>query len=139
MSDPFAIDTARVRRSFGRSAGDYDAVAVLQAKVREELLGRLDLRHVNFGPNLTVREIREHLPRAHAVLQDGHRLPGLAQRPSGSLPDGRRHGIRARRAALRRRVQAGLRRETHRRTRPGRGPDEGAHGGERRRLNPAQG
>ena len=43
MSDPFAIDTARVRRSFGRSAGDYDAVAVLQAKVREELLERLDL------------------------------------------------------------------------------------------------
>ena len=43
MSDPFTIDTARVRRSFGRSAGDYDDAAVLQAKVREELLGRLDL------------------------------------------------------------------------------------------------
>ena len=43
MSDPFVIDTARVRRSFGRSAGAYDAAAVLQARVREELLGRLDL------------------------------------------------------------------------------------------------
>jgi malonyl-CoA O-methyltransferase len=43
MSDPFLIDTARVRRSFGRSASAYDAAAVLQKKVREELLGRLDL------------------------------------------------------------------------------------------------
>jgi malonyl-CoA O-methyltransferase len=43
MSDPFVIDTARMRRSFGRSAGAYDAAAVLQARVREELLERLDL------------------------------------------------------------------------------------------------
>lgn len=43
MSDPFVIDTARVRRSFGRAADAYDAAAVLQARVREELLGRLDL------------------------------------------------------------------------------------------------
>ena len=41
MTDPFDIDLARVRRSFGRSAGDYDAAAVLQARVRAELLERL--------------------------------------------------------------------------------------------------
>ncbi len=43
MSDPFDIDLARVRRSFGRSARDYDAAAVLQSRVRDELLGRLDV------------------------------------------------------------------------------------------------
>ena len=43
MTDPFRIDSARVRRSFGRSAGHYDATAVLQQRVRDELLERLDL------------------------------------------------------------------------------------------------
>jgi malonyl-CoA O-methyltransferase len=43
MSDPFDIDLARVRRSFGRSARAYDAAAVLQQRVRDELLERLDL------------------------------------------------------------------------------------------------
>ena len=43
MSDPFDIDLARVRRSFGRSAREYDAAALLQARVRDELLERLDL------------------------------------------------------------------------------------------------
>ena len=43
MSDPFDIDLARVRSAFGRSARDYDAAAVLQARVREELLERLDM------------------------------------------------------------------------------------------------
>lgn len=39
----FRIDGREVRRSFGRAARDYDAAAVLQARVREELLERLDL------------------------------------------------------------------------------------------------
>jgi malonyl-CoA O-methyltransferase len=43
MSDPFDIDLARVRRSFGRAAHDYDAAALLQAQVRNELLERLDI------------------------------------------------------------------------------------------------
>jgi len=43
VSDPFVIDAGRVRRSFGQAARTYDAVAVLQARVRAELLGRLDL------------------------------------------------------------------------------------------------
>jgi len=43
VSDPFDIDVARVRRSFGRSAGEYDAAAVLQQRVRDELLERLDI------------------------------------------------------------------------------------------------
>ena len=43
MSDPFDIDLARVRRSFGRAARAYDAAAVLQKRVRDELLERLDI------------------------------------------------------------------------------------------------
>jgi len=43
VSDPFDIDVARVRRSFGRAAREYDAAAVLQKRVREELLERLDV------------------------------------------------------------------------------------------------
>jgi malonyl-CoA O-methyltransferase len=43
MSDPFELDPARVRSSFSRSARRYDSVAVLQSRVREELLGRLDV------------------------------------------------------------------------------------------------
>src|SRR5690606_34211580 len=39
----FRVDGREVRRSFGRAAHDYDAAAVLQAEVRKELLGRLDL------------------------------------------------------------------------------------------------
>jgi malonyl-CoA O-methyltransferase len=43
MTDPYDLDLARVRRAFGRSAGAYDAAAVLQARVRTELLERLDV------------------------------------------------------------------------------------------------
>jgi len=43
VSDPFDIDLARVRRSFGRSARAYDAAAVLQKRVRDVLLERLDV------------------------------------------------------------------------------------------------
>jgi malonyl-CoA O-methyltransferase len=43
VSDPFDIDLARVRQSFGRSARSYDAAAVLQKRVRDELLERLDV------------------------------------------------------------------------------------------------
>jgi malonyl-CoA O-methyltransferase len=43
MSDPYAIDAPRVRRSFSRAAATYEAAAILQSRVRDELLGRLDL------------------------------------------------------------------------------------------------
>jgi malonyl-CoA O-methyltransferase len=43
MSDPFDIDLRYVRRTFGRSAHGYDASAILQERVRGELLERLDL------------------------------------------------------------------------------------------------
>jgi len=43
MNDPFDIDRGRVRRSFARAARGYDQAAVLQARVRDELLQRLDV------------------------------------------------------------------------------------------------
>jgi malonyl-CoA O-methyltransferase len=43
VTDPYLIDAGRVQRSFGRAARDYDAAAVLQSRVRAELLDRLDV------------------------------------------------------------------------------------------------
>ena len=41
--DDYFLDKARVRASFNRAAQTYDAAAVLQKQVREEMLSRLDL------------------------------------------------------------------------------------------------
>ena len=41
--DSYHIDKARVRASFGRAAESYDAAAIVQKLVREEMLSRLDL------------------------------------------------------------------------------------------------
>jgi malonyl-CoA O-methyltransferase len=43
VTDPYLIDGGRVRRSFGRAATGYDAAAVLQSRVRAELLDRLEV------------------------------------------------------------------------------------------------
>ena len=43
MGDIYHIDKARVRSSFSRAASSYDAAAIVQKLVREEMLSRLDL------------------------------------------------------------------------------------------------
>ncbi|NOT14969.1 MAG: malonyl-ACP O-methyltransferase BioC [Methylotenera sp.] len=43
VDDSYRIDKARARASFGRAADTYDAAAILQKAVREEMLSRLDL------------------------------------------------------------------------------------------------
>jgi malonyl-CoA O-methyltransferase len=43
VTDPYLIDSGRVQHSFGRAASGYDASAVLQARVRAELLERLEV------------------------------------------------------------------------------------------------
>ena len=48
LLDQYHIDKGRVRASFNRAANTYDAAAVLQKWVREEMLSRLDL--VNIKP-----------------------------------------------------------------------------------------
>lgn len=47
VNDSYHIDKARARASFGRAADTYDAAAILQKQVREEMLSRLDLVKVN--------------------------------------------------------------------------------------------
>ncbi len=47
MTDSYHIDKARARASFGRAADTYDAAAILQKQVREEMLSRLDLVKIN--------------------------------------------------------------------------------------------
>lgn len=43
IRDIYYMDKARVRASFDRAANSYDAAAILQKTVREEMLNRLDL------------------------------------------------------------------------------------------------
>jgi malonyl-CoA O-methyltransferase len=47
LTDSYHIDKARARASFGRAANTYDAAAILQKQVREEMLSRLDLVKLN--------------------------------------------------------------------------------------------
>lgn len=47
VNDVYHIDKARARSSFGRAAETYDAAAILQKQVREEMLSRLDLVKLN--------------------------------------------------------------------------------------------
>ena len=50
--DNYLIDKARVRASFDRASISYDASAILQKKVREEMLSRLDL--VRISPKIVL-------------------------------------------------------------------------------------
>lgn len=43
MQDVYQIDKTRMRQSFHRAAKQYDAAAILQRQVREEMLSRLDV------------------------------------------------------------------------------------------------
>jgi malonyl-CoA O-methyltransferase len=47
IDDIYHIDKKRARASFGRAADTYDAAAILQKQVREEMLNRLDLVKLN--------------------------------------------------------------------------------------------
>ena len=47
--DPFTLDGRRVRAAFDAAAADYDAVAVVQAEVRQRLLERLELFRIRPG------------------------------------------------------------------------------------------
>jgi malonyl-CoA O-methyltransferase len=77
-ADPFALEAAAVRRHFERASTAYDAHAVLQARVREEMLGRLGL--LAFEPGVVVdlgagtghaaRALKRRWPRARVIALD---------------------------------------------------------------------
>ncbi len=50
--DAFVLDRRAVRAAFDRASASYDAAAVLQTRVREELLSRLDL--IRITPSVVV-------------------------------------------------------------------------------------
>jgi len=80
MSDrrPFELDLAAVRRSFDRAAQSYDGAAVLQARVRDALLARLDyvalepgtVLDVGCGTGHATRALKDRYPRARVIALD---------------------------------------------------------------------
>lgn len=76
--DAYALDIARVRRAFDRSASSYDAAAVLQAEVRGNLLARLDLTALTprvvldagAGTGSGSRSLAERYPKAVVIALD---------------------------------------------------------------------
>ncbi len=88
--DEFTLDTRRVRRSFGRAAKRYDAAATLQAEIRREHLGRLDLVRlspalvldVGAGTGATCAELKLRYRKARVVALDA---------AAGMLREARRH------------------------------------------------
>lgn len=78
MQDAYWIDKARVRASFERAAHTYDAAAILQKSVREEMLERLDL--VNLDPQAILDAgcgtghgsfaLHKYFPQAHIISLD---------------------------------------------------------------------
>ncbi len=74
----YALDHAWVRRSFDRASEGYDRVAVLQAEVRDQLLGRLAL--TDLAPRVAIdagagtghasRTLRQRYPKAQVIAVD---------------------------------------------------------------------
>lgn len=71
MSDQYQIDKARVRASFDRAAGSYDAAAILQQEIRTRMLERLEL--VKIAPQVIL----------DAGCGTGHASVALGKRYSG--------------------------------------------------------
>src|SRR5580693_7640123 len=76
--DAFVLDRRAVRAAFDRASGSYDAAAVLQARVREELLSRLDLIRVTpevvvdlgCGTGQGARQLKDRYRSATVVALD---------------------------------------------------------------------
>ena len=62
---------------------------------RSAALAAGDTRALSRHPRADRAAVAPHLPGADALLQDRHRLPGLAERPPVALHDGRRPAERA--------------------------------------------
>ncbi len=95
-SGAFQLDRAGVRRSFDRASTGYDGAAVLQARVREELLDRL--RWIGIDP-VCVLDLGCGTGRAAVELKRRYRraLVVALDLAPGMLREARRHSGRLRR------------------------------------------
>jgi len=77
LSD-FSLDFAGLRRSFDRASAGYDAVAVLQAEIRAQLLQRLEFTtltpqlvvDLGAGTGIASRALKDRYPRAQVLAID---------------------------------------------------------------------
>jgi malonyl-CoA O-methyltransferase len=92
--DPFILDRRAVRARFDRASATYDAAAVLQTRVRDELLSRLELIRIQpavvvdlgCGTGLGARKLKDRYRAATVIGLDP--APGMlrqARRRSGWL------------------------------------------------------
>ncbi|HXW09552.1 MAG TPA: pimeloyl-ACP methyl ester esterase BioH [Steroidobacteraceae bacterium] len=91
--DPFALDGRRVRHSFSDAARTYDSAAALQARIRDELLERLDL--LTMRPR-TVVDLGAGTGRGAAALRHRYReatVVALDNAPGMLVEAGRRQGL----------------------------------------------
>lgn len=78
MLDQYHIDKKRARASFGRAAETYDAAAILQKQVRDEMLSRLALVKLSpqtildagCGTGLASLALQKKYPKAQVVSLD---------------------------------------------------------------------
>jgi malonyl-CoA O-methyltransferase len=74
----FGLDRRAVARAFDRASGSYDAAAELQARVRDELIGRLEelkvepatVLDLGAGTGHSTRGLKRKFPRALVVAAD---------------------------------------------------------------------
>ncbi len=92
----FALDVKRVRAAFSQAAATYDAAAVLQAQVREELLHRLDV--LRMEPEVVV-DLGAGTGQATIALK--RRYPG-SRTVAMDIASGMLHQARKRQTLLRR-------------------------------------
>ncbi len=78
MQDVYQIDKSRMRQSFHRAAKQYDAAAILQRQVRQEMLSRLDvvklaptrILDAGCGTGHGLQALLKHFKQAQGVALD---------------------------------------------------------------------
>ena len=100
--DSYRIDKARARTSFGRAANTYDAAAILQKQVREEMLNRLDLIKLTpqtildagCGTGAASHALQKRFVKSQVISLD-FALPMLQKTRVGSDTTGLMHQIKS--------------------------------------------